>query len=116
MAWMTKDGKGPYPCDAGEYCGNHLPGGKACARFNQTHEEPQYNQDQWLARMRFGRPHSCKEGTSAEMSAKGWVGLYLKESDGPLVSGATHVETPDELREPDEPEALAAKGDTDAEA
>lgn len=88
MAYMTKEGKGPYPSDAGEYCGNHQKGG----RLDPIVRE----------RMRFGRPHSCKAGTIAEMTTQGWVGLYLKEDDTNQLPGDVHVDTPDELREPPE--------------
>lgn len=88
MAYMNKEGNGPYPCDAGEYCGNHQKGSVAYSAL-------------WLAKMRFGRPHACQAGTSAEMAAKGFVGLYLKEdSTSGRMPGDVHVDTPDELREP----------------
>jgi hypothetical protein len=48
--------------------------------------------------MRFGKPSNCQAGTSKEMAAQGWVGLYFKE-DQPLYSWETPVET-DELTEP----------------
>jgi len=86
----TIDGKGPYPDKAGEFCGNHLPGSPAIRRF---HESPaDRHQREYLARMRFGKPSSCAAGTSEEMAAQGWVGLYLKE-DSKLLSWETPVET-----------------------
>lgn len=102
MAYMRKNGKGPYPCHAGEYCGNYLKGSQAYVRDDQTHENAQYIQKEWLARMRFGRPHSCGGFTVAEKIAQGWVGLYLKEDD-PVNwrrPGDVLIDTPEELQEP----------------
>lgn len=101
MAYMTADGKGPYPCDAGEYCGNHLLGSKPLPLrdLGETPEEAEKWLDQMLDQMRFGRPRPCKAGSSKEMSELGYVGLYLK-SPQPLWLGGTRVPTPDELREP----------------
>lgn len=107
MAYMTKDGKGPYPCYAGEYCGNHHPDHMVYAQEGQTHEEAQAQAELSLAKMRFGRPHACKAGTSDEMAARGWIGLYLKQDDKVRLPGEVEVATPDELREP----AAAVKGD-----
>ncbi len=97
MACMTKDGKGPYPNKAGEYCGNHLPGEKM--NFNPRDPDGIHHQE-YLAKMRFGKPHSCKTGTSEEMEAKGYVGLYLKEDSTTLHEGDVEIPTPPELMEP----------------
>jgi len=101
MAYMTKDGNGPYPCDEGEYCGDFMPGSIAYARGGQTHAEAQREQEEWLSRMRFGCPRSCEVGSSKEMETKGYVGLYLKASRK-LFSWETKVPTPDKLKEPGE--------------
>lgn len=88
MAYMIDD-KGPYPNKAGEYCGNHHPNDK-------------YARQDYLDRMRFGRPHACESGTTEEMEAKGYVGLYLKEDD-PLAylgENGREIPTPPELMEP----------------
>ena len=102
MAYMTEDGKGPYPCYAGEYCGNYLPGIPPLRRNDQTQQDAERQERLWLASMRFGRPHSRKQSTSAQMAAQGWVGLYLKEDyEHPsFVGHFVLVDTPDELREP----------------
>lgn len=61
MAYMTRDGKGPYPNKAGEYCGNHHP----------THLRYAGGaQEAYLNRMRFGRPRSCEAGTKEQMTAE----------------------------------------------
>lgn len=82
---MNKNGGGPHPNKAGEYCGNHYP--------NNKHKK------KYLAKMRFGRPHPCKSGTTEEMEAKGYVGLYLKE-DRQLFEWEVEVPTTPELMEP----------------
>lgn len=56
MAYMTHNGKGPYPNKRGEYCGNYLPTA---------------NREQYLQKMRFGRPRPCESGTTKEMEARG---------------------------------------------
>ena len=101
MAYMTKESKGPYPNKAGEYCGNHIPGSYCMRSFDQTQQQANIEQQKWLARMRFGKPRSCKAGRSKYMAEQGYVGLYLKE-DRPLYSGDTQLLlTPKELMEPE---------------
>lgn len=100
MAYMTKDGNGPYPCYAGEHCGNHLIGSMAYAREGQTHVEANYYEVMWLAQMRWGRPRPTKEGATEELENKGWVGLYLKEDDKRRLPGEVEIDTPDKLKEP----------------
>ena len=85
-------GVGPYPDKAGEFCGNHLPGRGLFYSFWESRESQERDQKSHLARMRFGKPSSCKAGTSEEMAANGWVGLYLKE-DRKLLSWETPFET-----------------------
>lgn len=87
MAYMNGD-KGPYPNKAGDYCGNHLKGSKALSL------------KAWLLRMRFGRPRPCKAGTTEEMEAKGFVGLYLKQDRTLRPDEGTEIPTPPELQEP----------------
>lgn len=99
MAYMTKEGEGPYPNKAGEYCGNHLPGSHIYCHMDETSQQAEERRERHLARMRFGQPRGCKSGTSEEMKAKGWVGLYLKE-DSNLSSGDVEIPTPPELMEP----------------
>lgn len=96
MAYMTK-GKGPYPNKAGDFCGNHVPGSPVLRSFHESQAEAQRHQQVWLAQMRFGKPSNCEAGSSAEMAAKGYVGLYLKE-DRDLFDWETPVDT-DELTE-----------------
>ena len=86
MAYMTKDGQGPYPNKAGEYCGNH-------DQNNRTYSGGA--KEAYLNRMRFGRPHSCKTDTFEEMEEKGYVGLYLKE-DRPSFEWGIEIPTPPE--------------------
>lgn len=102
MAYMSKGvvPGGPYPNKAGEYCGNHCVGSEPLCTLHETPQEAAVHQRECLAKMRFGRPHSCKAGTSAEMEAQGYVGLYLKE-DQKLMSWEEECPTPPELREPE---------------
>lgn len=86
------DGRGPYPDKAGEFCGNHRLGNDPPRQLHESFEEAWERQDAFLVRMRFGKPSLCKAGTSAEMKAKGLVGLYLKE-DRELFSWETPIET-----------------------
>ncbi len=81
MAYMV-EGRGPYPNKAGEYCGNH------CGHPLTIPEN-----------MRKGRPRPCPDGTTAEMEAQGYVGLYLKE-DQKLMDWEEECDTPPELTEP----------------
>jgi hypothetical protein len=61
-----------------------------------------YNDHEWLAQMRFGRPRPCAAGTTEEMEDKGFVGLYLKNDSGKLFDWEKEVlPTPDELKEPE---------------
>ena len=99
MAYMVGD-KGPYPSKAGEYCGNHLPGNRILRQEGQTQEQAEYNQTAHLATMRFGRPRPWEAGTTEELEARGWVGLYAK-ADMALLECETDVPTPPELMEPD---------------
>lgn len=94
--------RGPYPNLAGEYCGNHIPGSPAFPAPGQTPAEADEMQKRYLARMRFGRPRGCVAGTSEEMAARGYVGLYLLE-DSPFCAPFPHkcIPTPPELMEPD---------------
>ena len=102
MAYMTKDGKGPYPNKAGEYCGNHLVGSKPWVSYDEMPQQAAENQERYLARMRFGKPRGCNAGTSEEMEARGHVGLYLKEdSTSGRLNGDVEVPTPPELMEPE---------------
>lgn len=96
MAYMSH-GKGPYPNKTGEFCGNYLPGSFPIRLLHQTQEEADQHQREWLAHMRIGRPSNCAAGSSGEMAAKGWVGLYLKE-DCNLHDWEVPVDT-DELSE-----------------
>ena len=82
---------GPYPDKAGEYCGNHHP--------DKNPRQTQIRAESYYTRMRFGRPHACKEGSEEEMEDRGWVGLYLKE-DRPLMDWEVPCECPESLTEP----------------
>lgn len=90
MAYMTKDGKGPYPCHKGDYCGNYHP--------DYPHY-PLHMAKFHHAQVRHGRPRPCKAGTTAVMKAMGMVGLYLRE-DVDVPPGATLLPTPNNMREP----------------
>ncbi len=90
MAYMTKDGKGPYACYAGEFLGNFHSKDGPLAPGRLKHQ-----------RVGLPRPYAIAEGskTTAELASEGWVGLYLKEDTKCLPSDVL-VDTPDELREP----------------
>jgi hypothetical protein len=100
MAYMTKEGKGPYPCYEGEFCGNYNPNHELYRRQGTTLWQAEYEQKMYLARMRFGRPRACGVDTIAELAAQGYVGLYLKKDDEYRLPGEVLVDTPEELREP----------------
>lgn len=101
MAYMT-DGKGPYPNKAGEYCGNYHPdnlNGFEILMKDETPQQAAGRQKEYLARMRFGRPHATVAYTTKQLKIMGYVGLYLKE-DRPPFDWETPCETPPELLEP----------------
>ncbi len=136
MLVNRKGYKGPYPCYEGEFCGNYNPehavslaalerafGGENFQRLKRSKPLPskQYDSSGWdgeslmedgdgsidLEFYRLGRPRDCEAGTSAEMAAQGWRGLYLRRdvkpfSDGhaPVDGPLEYVPTPDSLREP----------------
>jgi hypothetical protein len=95
MAYRINDGA-LRPNDAGEFCGNGRPLDEDLARPLLMHGETPTQGAQRLrafhATMRYGKPSCCEMGTSDEMAAEGWVGLYLKE-DHPRPLGATTIET-----------------------
>ncbi len=99
MAYMTADGKGPYPNKAGEYCGNYHPRIPPHRGWHESPAQAEERQRRYLAKLRFGRPRPCRMGTTEEMEARGYVGLYLK-ADQPLLWGSVEVDTPNELKEP----------------
>ena len=104
MAYMTKDGEGPYPNKAGEYCGNHRPKSPMCRGCKEARDEAEQQRKKTIAMMRYGMPRACKAGTIKEMEEMGYVGLYLRE-DQPLRSlDSVEVDTPEDLKEPKEEE------------
>lgn len=99
MAYMVDD-KGPYPNKAGEFCGNHHPAGPdrfVMPMHGETLQQAADHEREYLARMRFGQPHPCKDASVT--AENGWVGLYLKK-DSPLFDWETPCDTPPELLEP----------------
>lgn len=109
MAYMRKNGNGPYPNKAGEFCGNHHVGSSPLLTFHQTPEEAARQQREWLARMRFGRPRATEAYTSEGLTTKGMVGLYLREDSGiPLFDDEHEIPTPPELMEPVAADAKAS--------
>lgn len=101
MAYMDKGvvPGGPYLHKAGKYCGNHHKGSSALAGFHENQEQADAHQREYLAKMRFGRPRPCAAGTTVEMEAQGYVGLYLKE-DRKLMYWEEECPTPPALTEP----------------
>lgn len=102
MAYMNKDGKGPYPNKAGDYCGNHFSGGQVPHVFSADRTEEAKAHSAWLAKMRFGRPRPTTAMTIEELQREGMVGLYLKADEPLYLDGDTEIPTPAELMEPDE--------------
>lgn len=102
MAWKDKrNGKGPFPMHAGEYCGNFHPSTEPRPHLHETPpEEAAKSQAALLSKMRFGKPRPCPAGTSDEMAAQGYVGLYLKEDRPPHFEWEEPILTPPELMEP----------------
>ncbi len=96
MASASK-GKGPFPNKAGEFCSNHHADSPLLLDVRSSPQEVARRQREYLARMRFGKPCRCSTGTSEEMAAMGFVGLYLKE-DSKLFPWETPVDS-DELQE-----------------
>ena len=102
MAWIhTETGDGPYPCDAGEYCGNHVPGHRYPSLWpHETVEQAEAREARYLAKMRFGLPRPCQAWPTVEAAkAAGAVGLYLKASRN-RAQWEKQVPTPPELMEP----------------
>lgn len=99
MAYKIKDGKGPYPNKAGEFCGNYHPdpGFGIPQLTTETIQEATQHHVKWLLQMRFGKPSNCPGGTSEEMTRQGFVGLYLKK-DRELYDWEMPIET-DKLTE-----------------
>ncbi len=112
MAHSIK-GKGLYPDKAGDFCGNHAPGGGLVISFHETVKEAERHHREYFARMRFGKPSSCSAGTSEEMVALGYIGLYLKE-DRKLLHFETPIET-DKLTEDYVSKAHNTESDPEAE-
>lgn len=101
MAWKDiETGAGPYPMHAGEYCGNYNKDWPAVSRLNQSKEGAKREQEQYLSRMRFGKPRPCQAYPTVELAeAAGLVGLYAN-SDSHAFSWYVQCETPLELMEP----------------
>lgn len=99
MAYMKKDGSGPYPNKAGEFCGNHNPDQKTLFHYNEMRF---LGKRVKLSEMyRFGRPRSCEAFTLIEGMDRGWVGMYLKEGYKHFrTEGEIEIPTPPELMEP----------------
>lgn len=116
MAWTTPESPGIFfPNKKDEYCGNHHPGSKIEQMFFDMFSEYRHVRGDWKVfgytlpsrnHYRFGRPHDCPAGSSADMAAQGYVGLYLLHDSTGTPSeyererGAKDVLTPPELMEP----------------
>ena len=106
MAYIKKNGEGPYPNKAGEYCGNYDPENTYLDYRDISDLE---RHKEWLSRMRFGCPRPSDTHTIQQMRDMGLVGLYLKEDDIHIYSKEYTVPTPPELMEP----TKAKLGDND---
>lgn len=89
------------PFHKGEYCGNHNPAQDAKIQrlLELTTKQNFIKGDYEESEKRHGIPQSCGFGTSAEMSERGYVGLYLLEDKNSTPEGEI-CETPPELMEP----------------
>jgi hypothetical protein len=96
MAYINRNGE-TRPNLAGEFCGNHPRDREPICGPHEDREAARQRQRDFLAHMRFGAPSACAAGSSQEMAAKGFVGLYFKESRE-LIEGETPIET-DEFHE-----------------
>lgn len=96
MAYMSNGG-GPYPNKSGEYCGNHFLGVPSVQQPNKSAADAGRHQKRYLEGVDFKKPAACSGATSEELTARGWVGLYLK-TDRNLFSWEFPIES-DELTE-----------------
>ena len=117
MAYLLlgREDQGPYPCKAGEFCGNSW-GEEHNARMEALYElmglhrfigddRPPGRPDWTLYKK--GRPRPCEAGTTEQLEAQGMYGLYLRHdvepypdscepSEGPIQI----IDTPPDLAEP----------------
>jgi hypothetical protein len=99
MAYITQDGKGPYPNKAGEFCGNHNPDEKYNIFYSKMKSFGK--REELSEKYRFSLPRPCEAFTIAEGVQRGWVGLYLKEDCKHVRIGVEiEVPTPPKLMEP----------------
>lgn len=74
--------QGPYPSSVGDFCGNTLKSSLTIAKDGVTILERASLSRfgfETTTGLRIGRPSNCPAGTSEEMLANGYVGLYLTE-------------------------------------
>ena len=93
MAYTRNDGRSPQPHLAGEFYANWNPNLPVVAQFEYEETIPDWT------KVRRGRPQPAGGRSSEEMSALGWVGLYLI-ADQRLPLDAVACEAPDWMSEP----------------
>lgn len=100
MAYRLPGNDYDLPYHAGEFCGNNNPAAdKKC-------EPPDHDILRSLPRREddhnhcHGVPRSCSLGTSEELAAAGYVGVYLVQDSRTAPNEAKLVPTPTELMEP----------------
>ncbi len=110
MAYITKDGEGPYPHHAGDYCGNYDSGYSAVSAFYEDQGQADSRQKEALLGMRFGRPRREPDSSTKTLEDMGVVGLYLKHDRTDRAPGDVLVPTPERMREPS-PRRSVGEGD-----
>lgn len=114
---LNREDNGPYPCYAGEFCGNTF--GEEHNAMMEAFDEMRGNHH-WISdrvpgrpdwtRFKKGRPRPCAAGTTEQLEIQGMYGLYLRHDvepypegcepfDGPIVK----IPTPECLTEPARP-------------
>lgn len=88
---------GPFPNKAGEFCLNVLQRDiildeDGTTVISSRRPLTSLRLDDKKVEPKIGPPSSCLEGTSEQMSARGYAGLYLKE-DQPVLEDEEDVDT-----------------------
>ena len=105
MAWRYKEEHSDdiYPRHIGEFCSNHHPDIPPPVRlWHESEKQARQRLANLGKKCRQGRPRPCKEFTTKEGEARGYVGLYINiEPNALSLSKAAEVcLTPPELMEP----------------
>jgi hypothetical protein len=106
MAYIIKDRgqekwRGPYPNKAGEFCGNDERKNLRVTADGTIEAVAGAEYGGWHSAKsrRIGRPSNCKMGTSEEMAAQGFVGIYLTADNPHAAVGVVRDVDVDVLQE-----------------